>query len=257
MNKLAIISVACATFAAVCSPALAGPTFTESFDGDGTPGTSDLNYNGFGAFIAPPAQGTVDLIQSGQFGITCAGGSGKCVDLDGSTGNAGLLVSKTLFTYNAGDSIALSFAIGGNQRNQGVDQWFGGFYNEATQFYNFAAPIQFSSYFGNNGCSAFSGGAGSTNSALLSSGQGCTVSGTDPFITRSLTFVAAAPGAFRLVFGDPATGLSDNQGALLDNIQLSVIPSVPEPASWIMMIAGFGLIGSLMRRRRSWAAQPA
>ncbi|MFA7440507.1 MAG: PEPxxWA-CTERM sorting domain-containing protein [Sphingomonadaceae bacterium] len=27
-------------------------------------------------------------------------------------------------------------------------------------------------------------------------------------------------------------------------------PAVPEPATWLMMIAGFGLIGSAMRRRR-------
>lgn len=28
------------------------------------------------------------------------------------------------------------------------------------------------------------------------------------------------------------------------------LPAVPEPASWAMLIAGFGLVGSVMRRRR-------
>jgi hypothetical protein len=28
-------------------------------------------------------------------------------------------------------------------------------------------------------------------------------------------------------------------------------PAVPEPASWVMLIAGFGLTGAAMRRRRS------
>lgn len=31
---------------------------------------------------------------------------------------------------------------------------------------------------------------------------------------------------------------------------LTVAPSVPEPASWAMMIGGFGLVGGAMRRRR-------
>jgi len=30
-------------------------------------------------------------------------------------------------------------------------------------------------------------------------------------------------------------------------------PPVPEPASWMMMIAGFGAVGASMRRRRHWA----
>ena len=33
---------------------------------------------------------------------------------------------------------------------------------------------------------------------------------------------------------------------VLDNISLSV---VPEPASWAVLIAGFGLTGAMMRRR--------
>jgi hypothetical protein len=37
----------------------------------------------------------------------------------------------------------------------------------------------------------------------------------------------------------------------IDNI--SLVGNVPEPASWAMMIAGFGLTGAAMRRRRSVA----
>jgi len=32
---------------------------------------------------------------------------------------------------------------------------------------------------------------------------------------------------------------------------------VPEPAGWAMLIAGFGLTGAAMRRRRQGIAQPA
>lgn len=47
-----------------------------------------------------------------------------------------------------------------------------------------------------------------------------------------------------------ATGASDSYGGYLDNITIS---AVPEPATWAMMIAGFGLAGGMVRsaRRRS------
>lgn len=45
------------------------------------------------------------------------------------------------------------------------------------------------------------------------------------------------------------TGLSRGDGAF--GGQLAFIPSaVPEPAVWIMMLAGFGFIGAMMRRRQ-------
>lgn len=56
-----------------------------------------------------------------------------------------------------------------------------------------------------------------------------------------------APGVFRLnnpFFGGPAT------------LTISQIASgaVPEPASWTMLIAGFGLVGATMRRRKRLTA---
>jgi choice-of-anchor C domain-containing protein len=62
---------------------------------------------------------------------------------------------------------------------------------------------------------------------------------------RSYNFTAT--GAFtNLRFSsDPAT--SDSFfGLALDNVSIT---AVPEPASWALMIAGFGLVGSAMRRR--------
>jgi len=36
----------------------------------------------------------------------------------------------------------------------------------------------------------------------------------------------------------------------IDNFALSAMGSVPEPSSWAMLIAGFGLTGAAMRRRK-------
>ena len=55
-----------------------------------------------------------------------------------------------------------------------------------------------------------------------------------------------------------APGVRPNQ---IDNLAISRIPTagggVPEPASWALMITGFGLAGTAMRRRRLSAAKAA
>ncbi|MBN8808643.1 MAG: PEPxxWA-CTERM sorting domain-containing protein [Sphingomonas sp.] len=43
--------------------------------------------------------------------------------------------------------------------------------------------------------------------------------------------------------------------ALLDNVSLTA--AVPEPASWALMIVGFGAMGYSLRRRRETALQTA
>ena len=44
---------------------------------------------------------------------------------------------------------------------------------------------------------------------------------------------------------------ADNIGPILDNVSVS---QVPEPASWAMLITGFGMVGFAARRRRMVAA---
>nr|WP_309646703.1 PEPxxWA-CTERM sorting domain-containing protein [Phenylobacterium sp.] len=61
--------------------------------------------------------------------------------------------------------------------------------------------------------------------------------------TANSSFYATA--GQKLIFA--AGGSSDSLGGYVDNITLS---AVPEPATWAMMIMGFGLAGSALRRRR-------
>jgi hypothetical protein len=58
----------------------------------------------------------------------------------------------------------------------------------------------------------------------------------------------AGISAVPISFSDPSTRLS---GAIADVRVLGTVAAVPEPASWLMMISGFGLIGAGMRRRRA------
>jgi len=84
--------------------------FQDEFDGEAA-GTT-FNYNAFANWDV--LNGTVDFINHGGFGLSCLGGAGKCVDMDGSTNNAGDLRSKA--TIAAG-VYEIEFWISGNQRS--------------------------------------------------------------------------------------------------------------------------------------------
>lgn len=109
----------------------AGIIFQDNFDLEaGGAGNSSLNYTGFSNWTV--SDGTVDVVaNTNGWGISCAGNAGKCVDLDGSTGNAGVLTSNILL-LSAG-TYSFSFDISGNQRG-GSDTMLmslGGFLNES------------------------------------------------------------------------------------------------------------------------------
>lgn len=84
--------------------------FNDSFEGESD--TSIKNYTPFEFWDV--SDGTVDLISGadGGFGIPCSNGT-KCLDLDGSTANSGILTTKQNFALSAG-TYELTFALAGN-----------------------------------------------------------------------------------------------------------------------------------------------
>lgn len=99
-------------------PAAAAPLFAEDFDAENG-GNPTLNYFDFAQFDV--TAGSVDIVTQGSYGgLACAGGAGACVDLEGSTGAGGTLVSQPFALPSKGVQV-LSFAVSGNQRGRAVD----------------------------------------------------------------------------------------------------------------------------------------
>ena len=90
--------------------ASAGPVLIDNFDSENG-GVGVLNYVGFDNWIV--SGGTVDLIGNGFYDFLP--GNGLYVDMDGSSGDAGLMTSNE-FTFLSGATYVLSFDLAGNRR---------------------------------------------------------------------------------------------------------------------------------------------
>lgn len=67
----------------------------------------------------------------------------------------------------------------------------------------------------------------------------------DPFTIRTLNFTPGSSGTYSFSFQNRG---GDNIGALLDNV---TVIAVPEPESYAMIMAGLGLMGFIVRRRKN------
>jgi hypothetical protein len=68
--------------------------------------------------------------------------------------------------------------------------------------------------------------------------------------TTSATFTATSANEY-LAFMANGTPSGEPPFSLLDNVSLKAQSAVPEPATWVMMIGGFGFVGYSLRRRRT------
>jgi hypothetical protein len=68
-------------------------------------------------------------------------------------------------------------------------------------------------------------------------------------INTNLSYLTPTPTSLSIQFN--STGASAFSSALTLSVPPVGASAVPEPASWAMMISGFGLIGGAMRRRKS------
>ena len=118
-------------------------------------------------------------------------------------------------------------------------------FTEFTNFINnFGSPT-------NLGAAAFSAGSLAGLLTFTSSGPGA-VSGIGSdgfgiFLSRGQVS-GAAVSTFYLGYDDQLNNIDDNHDDMI--IRVSVLPPVPEPATWMTMLLGFAAVGVGMRRRK-------
>ncbi len=203
MFKTAILALAVTAAAGATHGA---EIFFEDFD---EAPTSANNFTGFDQFSVE--SGTVDAFTNGGFGLSCP--SLGCVDLDGSTLNAGIFASEPI-SFLAGATYTLSFNIGGSQRGSALE------------------TVQFG-----------------ISTGILTT-EALTFLPSDPYSVVSRSFSVAADTTGNIFFDNSS---ADNIGALLDYVRVELSDTsnpevIPLPAALPMLAVALGLLGVVRRR---------
>ena len=159
------------------------------------------------------------------------------------TGNVGVAPTAVYAAYGLGSSAFGNYLVGFN----GGDLAPNGVINQAI------TTSAGQSYTLSFDYAVTSGGAQSLIASVLDANTLATISTQTVFTTLSspttggFSFTALSSGTI-VRFSDVATNPTNGQDIGLDNVSVTGT-ALPEPASWALMIVGFGLVGGAVRRR--------
>ncbi len=231
MRMFLLATAAVALAVTIANNADAAVLVNEDFEGYG----ARANFTDFTQLNV--TDGSVDVLQDA--GVVATPYGTGFVDLDGSAGDGGYLRTD-YFAFQQGDVVTLTFDYAGNHQGT-FDSLLFGF--KSTGLFTFKdVTIQ-------------NGATKNTSSAFIGSTFGTSVNNLSPaapWTHVSFSFTAGGAGSLSAYVG---TSSADTKGPLVDNFNLSVSPAgaVPEPATWALMIGGFGGAGAMLRRRRRTA----
>lgn len=169
---------------------------------------TELNFTGWTYWNV--SNGTVDKVRSGDLGVTCQFVS--CVDLDGTSGDAGLFRTSNPINLLGGFEYTFIAWISGNQRNLTRDTVnFGLLNRDLSEFASTTAVLD----------------------------------GDAPFTKYTLTY-RPARNTYKHLFFENQGG--DDVGAILGQVSLEGERAVPLPGALPLMLAAIGGLGLIRRR---------
>lgn len=210
MRSSLLISAA-SVLLALAGPAKADTIFSENFDA-----LVGGNY-GVGQHVGQftVMNNDVDVFGQPSTPYACGAYGNNCLDLNG---NANGTIASDPLLLNVGQVYTVAFKMAGNGAPS---------YPSATYPYTFDVSL-----------------GGETRSFSIAP--------IAAFQSVSFDVTAASPLPTALVFKSTYSGIPTYWGAVLDDISITTIDAtspVPEPATWAMLVFGFGLVGAGLRRR--------
>lgn len=104
-----------------------------------------------------------------------------------------------------------------------------------------------------NGCTSSDGVCGTYIPFALANDLDPEIFDDEVFTVGAINSYEIGRGKIEDLAFDTGRNLTDNSTQTYARFSLTAVAAVPEPTTWAMMLAGFGLTGAAMRRRRRTA----